>query len=80
MNVKKIGDIDIITGEYTYENAINVRNDEEKCGQDAIFFKKNYFKCIYISSNFLLDNTKIIFLLSYSLVVLFINNITTKLF
>jgi hypothetical protein len=32
------GDINIITGKYTYEQAINVRNDNEKCGEYAIFF------------------------------------------
>jgi hypothetical protein len=42
------GEIDIITNEYIYEEAIIVRNDDNKCGEDAIFFKKNYFKFITI--------------------------------
>ena len=63
---KKFGEINIITGKYDYEDALNVRNDEEKCGDDAIFFKKKYLKFVDISNEFLLDNIKIIFLLSYS--------------
>ena len=60
----KFGDIDIITGKYTYEPAINVRNDEDKCGEYAIFYKKNNFKFISIPYYFLLENSKIIILLS----------------
>ena len=61
----KFGDVDIITGKYNYEDAVIVRNDDEKCGEDAIFFKKNYFKFISISFDFLLENNKLIFLLGY---------------
>jgi hypothetical protein len=35
----KFGDIDIVTGKYDYEEAIRVRNNDNKCGEDAIFFK-----------------------------------------
>ena len=44
----KFGEIDIITNDYIYEKAIIVRNDDNKCGEDAIFFKQNYFKFITI--------------------------------
>jgi hypothetical protein len=54
----KFGDINIITGKYTYENAITVRNDEDKCGEYAIFFKKNYFKVITIPYYFIVENSK----------------------
>jgi hypothetical protein len=62
----KFGDVDIITDEYDYESAIEMRKDETKCGEDAIFFKKNYFKFITTFLNFVSDNDKIIFLSIYS--------------
>ena len=59
------GDINIITNEYTYEEAIKVRKDYNKCGEDAIFFKKNNLKFITIPYYSLLQNKDtIIFLLS----------------
>ena len=61
----KFGDVDIITGKYDYEDAIIVRNDNNKCGQDAIFFKKNNFKFISITFDFLLKNNLSIFIFSY---------------
>lgn len=57
----KFGDVDIITGKYDYENATIVRNDEDKCGEDAIFFKNNNFKIITIPFEFLLKNSKLFF-------------------
>jgi hypothetical protein len=62
----QFGDVDIITGKYTYEPATDVRNDVEKCGEYAIFFKKNYFKFITIPYYLLTENSKILFLLTYS--------------
>ena len=62
------GDINIVTGKYTYEPAISVRNDDDKCGEYAIFFKKNNFKFITIPYYFILENGKIIFALSFSLI------------
>jgi hypothetical protein len=59
----KFGDVDIITGISYYEDAIKVRNDDNKCGEDAIFFKKNYFKFISISFDFILENNLTIFLI-----------------
>lgn len=46
----KFGDVDIITGKHDYENAIDVRNNEDKCGEDSIFFKNNYLKIIFYST------------------------------
>jgi hypothetical protein len=63
----KFGDVNIITGKYSYEPSTNVRNDEEKCGDYAIFFKKNYFKFITIPYYFLLEHYEIIISLSFSL-------------
>lgn len=59
----KFGDVDIITGKYDYEDATIVRNDEDKCGEDAIFFKNNYLKIICIPFVSLLKNSDLIFLL-----------------
>jgi len=68
----KFGDVDIITGKYTYESATSVRNDEDKCSENAIFFKKNYFKFITIPYYFILENREIIFLLSLIFPPLFV--------
>jgi hypothetical protein len=40
------GQVDIITGKYIYESAIVVRNNENKCGEYAFYYKKNNFKFI----------------------------------
>jgi len=61
----KFGDLDIITGKYKYEPAFQVRNDEGKCGEDGIFFKKNYLKFIPITYNFIYENNLSIFAFSY---------------
>jgi len=61
----KFGDIDIITGKYNYEYATLVRNNENKCGEDAIFFKKNYFKFLSNTFDFLIDKSLIIILVGY---------------
>ena len=53
----KFGDVNIITGKYTYETATSVRNDEDKCGEYAIFFRTNYFKFITIPYYFVLKNS-----------------------
>lgn len=44
----KFGDIDIVTNEYKYEDAMIIRKDDTKCGDDAVFFKQNYFKFITV--------------------------------
>jgi len=61
----KFGDVNIITGEFNYETAKSVRNDEDKCGEYGIFYKKNHFKFITKPYYFILDNGKLIFVLSY---------------
>lgn len=53
---RKFGDIDIITGKYSYEKASRVRNDEDKCGEYAIFFETNYFKFVTIPYYFIIEN------------------------
>ena len=52
----KFGEINIITNEHNYEEAIIVRNDDNKCGEDAIFFKQNYFKFITIPYYSIVDS------------------------
>ena len=52
----KFGEINIITNEHIYEEAIIVRNDDNKCGEDAIFFKENYFKFITIPYYGIVEN------------------------
>jgi len=52
----KFGEINIITNEHIYEDAIIVRTDDDKCGEDAMFFKKNYFKFITIPYYSIVDS------------------------
>jgi hypothetical protein len=61
----KFGEVDIITGEYTYEPAVDVRNDEDKCGEYAIFFEKNYFRFITIPYYSIIEDIGIFVLSSY---------------
>ena len=50
------GVVDMVTSKTTFEYAIDVRNDETKCGENAIFFKKNKFKFITAPYYFYLEN------------------------
>ena len=59
----QFGDVNIITGKYSYEKATNVRNDEDKCGEYAIFFKTNYFKFITIPYYFIQENKQYFFII-----------------
>jgi hypothetical protein len=59
----KFGEVDIITNEHIYEEAIIVRNDDNKCGEDAMFFKQNYFKFITIPYYGIVENKDTINLL-----------------
>ena len=65
------GEIDIITNEYIYEDAIIVRTDDNKCGEDAIFFKQNYFKFITIPYYSIIQNKDTINLLLSPLITAF---------
>jgi len=58
------GEIDIITNDYNYEKAMNVRKDDNKCGEDAIFFKPNYFKFITVPYFFIVEHKDIIIFFS----------------
>ena len=68
----KFGKINIITNDYMYDEAIIVRNDDNKCGEDAIFFKQNYFKFITIPYYGIVENKDTIaFLLNIFLCLFF---------
>jgi hypothetical protein len=58
------GTIDIVTNEHHYEQALAVRQDDRKCGKEAIFFKRNYFKFITVPYYFLVDNSFVVLLSS----------------
>lgn len=60
----KFGTIDIVTNECNYEKALNVRKDDDKCGEDAIFFKRNYFKFITVPYYFLVEYNYLVLLSS----------------
>jgi len=70
----KFGDVDIITGKYSYEPASSVRNDEDKCGEYAIFFRKNYFKFITIPYYFVLKNSSYFLIVPFAFLPFIISN------
>jgi len=53
---RKFGSTNLVTGKITYESAMRVREDEKKCGPDAILFEENHFKIITIPYYFLKDD------------------------
>jgi len=61
------GNVDIITGEKNYESATIARNNEEQCGEDAIFYQKNYFKFITKPYYYTMDNTLQVFYTSFAI-------------
>ena len=68
----KFGTIDIITGKHDYDKAINIRQDEYKCGDDGIFFEENYIRFIFIPLKFLFNNFLIIFLISVFIMQIYV--------
>jgi hypothetical protein len=53
---RKFGVTDLVTGEVTYNSAIKAREDENKCGEDAIHFEENHFKITTVPYYFLKKN------------------------
>ena len=73
---RKFGDTNIITGKVTYNSARSVREDKNKCGEDAILFEKNHFKIFTVPYYFIKDNFLVLLpssLLSFYLYILFYN-------
>ena len=74
---RKFHDTNIITGKITYSSARSVREDKNKCGEDAILFEENHFKIITTPYYYLKENSFIfmpfglaslyIYILSYPL-------------
>jgi len=58
MECKKFGDTNIISGRVTYPSARSVREDEKKCGENAILFEENHFKMATVPYYFLKENWK----------------------
>ena len=38
---RKFGDVDLVTGKVTYPSAKYIRDDSEKCGENATHFEEN---------------------------------------
>lgn len=57
---RKFGDTNIITGKVSYDSARSVREDKNKCGEDAILFEKNHFKIITVPYYFLKENAGLV--------------------
>ena len=57
---RKYSNTNIIAGKVTYESATSVREDNVKCGEDAIHFEENNFKIVTVPYYFLKDKWIII--------------------
>jgi hypothetical protein len=62
---RKFGVTDIITGEITYQSALDVRKDEKKCSEEAIHFEENNLKIITVPYYYLKDNFLLTIPLAY---------------
>lgn len=57
LDCRKFGNVNIITGDVTYLSARSVREDNNKCGEDAILFENNRLKIITIPYYFVKENS-----------------------
>ena len=57
---KKYFITDIVTGEKSYYYARAVRENKEKCGEEAIHFEKNHYKIVTVPYYFVKNNPFII--------------------
>ena len=64
------GEVDIITGVHDYYPAIKARSDEDKCGEYAIFFKKNNFKFITLPAKYILNNWLLLLTISGQITII----------
>ena len=60
----QFGSIDLIDGARSYENARDIRLDNEKCGKDAVFFKKNKYKYVTVPYYFVKGNLFVLTVIS----------------
>jgi hypothetical protein len=67
---RKFGETNLVTGKITYEYARSAREDNKKCGEDAVLFEKNHFKIITVPYYYFKDN--LLFLLSTGLLTVYI--------
>lgn len=50
----KFGDTDLVTGEIDYKYAANIRDNKDKCGEDAKYFEENTIKFLTVPYYFTL--------------------------
>ena len=50
---RKFGDVDLVTGKVTYPAAKYIRDDSEKCGENATHFEENHLKIVTVPYYFL---------------------------
>lgn len=53
LNCAKFKEVNIITGEETFESARSIRRDENKCGDVAKYFEENRYKIVTVPYYFL---------------------------
>jgi len=45
---RKFGDVNLVTGKVTYPSAKYIRDDSDKCGENATHFEENHFKIVTV--------------------------------
>jgi hypothetical protein len=65
MECGKFSDTNIITGEVTYNSAKSARENDKKCGENAIHFEENNNKILTVPYYFIKENS--VFILCFSL-------------
>jgi hypothetical protein len=56
MECKKFSETNIITGKVSYDSAKSARENDGKCGKDAILFEENHYKIITTPYYFVKEN------------------------
>jgi hypothetical protein len=59
---RKFGDTNIITGKVIYKSARSVREDDTKCGENAILFQENNLKIVTVPYYFFKENSRFMLL------------------
>jgi hypothetical protein len=70
MECGKFGEVNMVTGKKNFERALNVRIDENKCGQEAKHFEENSFKFITVPYYLIIDYWAIFGLMGFYLLII----------
>ena len=58
---KQSGEMNLITGKYSYNDAIDVRKNETMCGENAVLFEENKFAFLYTIYDYCVNQNLLFF-------------------